>query len=122
MMPISVLSSSRNGSIEAIAAMIEEEERLIANTVSRLNVENLRETWNKYAESHESPSTKAAMLHAELVLEDKKVLFPLHICNNIKPFETARYSQPGNFFRNAFLLQFSRYLVYRGTRTNGIIN
>ncbi len=73
-MPISVLSSSRIGSIEAIAAMIEEEERLIANTVSRLNVENLRETWNKYAESHESPSTKAAMLNAELVLEDKKVI------------------------------------------------
>ncbi len=74
MMPTSVLSSSRIGSIEAIAAMIEEEERILSNTVSRLNEVNLRDTWNKYAESHESPSTKSAMLQAVLLLEDKKVI------------------------------------------------
>ncbi len=69
-----VLKSSRIGSIEAIAAMIEEEERILASAVSRLNAVNLRDSWMRYAETHESPSTKTAMLHAELVLEDKKVI------------------------------------------------
>ncbi len=69
-----VLSSSRIGSIEAIAAMIEEEERILATAVSRLNVVNLRDSWMRYAETHESPSTKTAMLQVELVLEDKKVI------------------------------------------------
>ena len=69
-----VLASSRIGSIEAIAALIEEEERILATAVSRLNAVNLRDSWMRYAETHESPSTKSAMLQAELVLEDKKVI------------------------------------------------
>jgi DNA polymerase-3 subunit gamma/tau len=60
------------GSLDAIAAQIEEEEALLKQVVSKLNLENLQESWKKYAESHESPSTKSALSTAQLSLKGKK--------------------------------------------------
>ncbi len=61
------------GSLEAIAAQIEEEENILKQSVSKLSVANLKESWQKYAETHESPSTKAALQSANLALKLKKV-------------------------------------------------
>jgi DNA polymerase III subunit gamma/tau len=66
-------ASMKIGSLEAIAAQIEEEENILKQTVSKLNVANLKESWQKYAETHESPSTKAALQSANLELKAKKV-------------------------------------------------
>ena len=49
------------GSLDTIAAQIEEEENLLKLVVSKLNLPNLAVSWQKYAESHDSPSTKAAL-------------------------------------------------------------
>ena len=66
-------SSMKIGSLEAIAAQIEEEENILKQSVSKLSIENLKESWQKYAETHESPSTKAALQSANLSLKLKKV-------------------------------------------------
>lgn len=71
--PASLMSSMKIGSLDAIAAQIEEEENLLKQVVSKLNPKNLSESWLKYAESHESPSTKAALQSAQLELNSKKV-------------------------------------------------
>jgi DNA polymerase III subunit gamma/tau len=60
--------------LEEIAAQIEEEALLLSQAVSRLSLESLNESWNKFAETRESPSLKAALLAAQLVLDGKKVL------------------------------------------------
>ena len=69
----SLLSMPKIGSIDSIGKMIEEEEALIAQAVSKLTYENLIESWKKYAETHESPSTKTAILNAQLDLVDTKI-------------------------------------------------
>ena len=61
------------GSLDAIAAMIEAEEIILKQTVSKLTYENLVESWAKYAQTHESPSTKNALETTKLSLIDKKV-------------------------------------------------
>ena len=66
-------ASMKIGSLEAIAAQIEAEEHILKQTVSKLSPENLKESWTKYAETHESPSTKAALQSAKLALKVKKV-------------------------------------------------
>ncbi len=66
-------SSMKIGSLEAIAAQIEEEENILKQTVSKLSIQNLKESWQKYSETHESPSTKAALQSASLELKVKKV-------------------------------------------------
>ena len=71
--PSSLVPSMRIGSLEAIAAQIEEEEHLLKQVVSKLNPQNLAASWQKYAETHESPSTKAALQSAKLELKLKKV-------------------------------------------------
>jgi DNA polymerase III subunit gamma/tau len=70
----SMLSMPKIGSIDSIGKMIEEEEAIIAQAVSKLNYQNLTESWKKYAETHESPSTKTAILNAQLDLEDTKII------------------------------------------------
>ncbi len=72
-MPAGMLTMPKIGSIDSIARLIEEEEAIIAQAVSKLNYENLVESWKKYAETHESPSTKTAILNAQLDLEDTKI-------------------------------------------------
>ena len=69
----SMLSIPKIGSIDSIGKLIEEEEAIIAQAVSKLNYENLLESWKKYAETHESPSTKTAILNAQLDLENTKI-------------------------------------------------
>jgi DNA polymerase III subunit gamma/tau len=61
------------GSLDSIAAMIQEEEKILQQSVSKLTFENLQESWKKYAETHESPSTKYALQTAKLSLDDKKI-------------------------------------------------
>ena len=73
-LPSSMVSMPKIGSIESIAQLIEEEEAILAQTVSKLTYENLQESWKKYAETRESPSTKLALLNAQLDLEDTKVM------------------------------------------------
>ncbi|MBL7815114.1 MAG: DNA polymerase III subunit gamma/tau [Saprospiraceae bacterium] len=72
-LPADLISSMKIGSLDAIAAQIEEEENILKQVVSKLSVENLSESWKKYAETHESPSTKAALQAAQLDLNEKKV-------------------------------------------------
>jgi DNA polymerase III subunit gamma/tau len=62
------------GSLDSIAAMIEEEEKILLNSVSKLSFETLQESWRKYAETHESPSTKHALQTTQLSLDDKKIV------------------------------------------------
>jgi hypothetical protein len=62
------------GSLDAIAAMIQEEEMLLQQSVSKLTYENLVESWKKYTETHESPSTKYALQTTKLGLEGKKIV------------------------------------------------
>jgi DNA polymerase III subunit gamma/tau len=62
------------GSLDSIAAMIEEEEKILQASVSKLTFENLQESWKKYTETHESPSTKYALQTTKLGLEDKKIV------------------------------------------------
>lgn len=69
----SMIPSMQIGSLEAIAAQIDEEEKLLKQAVSKLNQKNLAETWAKYGESCESPSTKAALQTAQLSYKAKKV-------------------------------------------------
>jgi DNA polymerase III subunit gamma/tau len=66
-------SMPKIGSLDSIAAMIEEEERILQHSVSKLTYENLLESWRKNAETHESPSTKYALQTAKLSLDDKKI-------------------------------------------------
>jgi DNA polymerase III subunit gamma/tau len=61
------------GSLDSIAAMIEEEEKLLQASVSKLSFESLEESWKKYTETHESPSTKYALQTTKLGLEGKKI-------------------------------------------------
>ena len=61
------------GSLDSIAAMIQEEEKILQASVSKLTLENLVQSWKKYAETHESPSTKYALVTTQLSLEDKKI-------------------------------------------------
>jgi DNA polymerase III subunit gamma/tau len=62
------------GSLDSIAAMIEEEEKILQASVSKLTFENLQESWKKYTETHESPSTKYALQTTKLGLEGKKIV------------------------------------------------
>ena len=62
------------GSLDAIAAQIEEEEKILKQVVSKLSPENLSVSWLKYAETHESPSTKMALQTAQLTLDEKKII------------------------------------------------
>ncbi len=71
--PSSLIPSMTIGSLDTIAAQIEEEENLLKLVVSKLNPRNLAESWRKYAESHDSPSTKAALQATTLELNSKKV-------------------------------------------------
>jgi DNA polymerase III subunit gamma/tau len=66
-------SMPKIGSLDSIAAMIQEEERILQQSVSKLSLENLLESWKKNAETHESPSTKYALQTAQLSLEGKKI-------------------------------------------------
>ena len=66
-------SMPKIGSLDSIAAMIEAEERILKASVSKLTLENLMQSWKKYAETHESPSTKYALETTKLSLEDKKI-------------------------------------------------
>ena len=66
-------SMPKIGSLDAIAAMIQEEERILQQSVSKLSLENLLASWKKNAETHESPSTKYALQTAQLSLEGKKI-------------------------------------------------
>ena len=68
-----MVSMPKIGSIDSIGKLIEEEEAILAQTVSKLSYENLLDSWKKYAETRESPSTKLALLNAQLDLEDTKV-------------------------------------------------
>lgn len=61
-------------SLDAIGAMIDAEEHILKNAVSTLTYENLQKSWLKYAETHESPSTKTAILGAQLSLEGSQIL------------------------------------------------
>ena len=72
-LPASMVSMPKIGSIDSIGKLIEEEEAILAQTVSKLSYENLLYSWKKYAETRESPSTKLALLNAQLDLEDTKV-------------------------------------------------
>lgn len=72
-LPTSMVSMPKIGSIDSIGKLIEEEEAILAQTVSKLSYENLLDSWKKYAETRESPSTKLALLNAQLDLEDTKV-------------------------------------------------
>ena len=71
--PASMVTMPKIGSLDSIAKLIEEEEAILAQTVSKLTYENLQESWKKYAETRESPSTKLALLNAQLDLDDTKV-------------------------------------------------
>jgi DNA polymerase III subunit gamma/tau len=71
--PASMVSMHKIGSLESIAQMIEEEEAILSQTVSKLSHENLLDSWKKYAETRESPSTKMALLNAQLDLKETKV-------------------------------------------------
>ena len=62
------------GSLDAIAAMIQEEEKILQQSVSKLSYENLVESWKKYTETHESPSTKYALQTTKLGLDGKKIM------------------------------------------------
>jgi DNA polymerase III subunit gamma/tau len=62
------------GSLDAIAAMIQEEERILQQSVSKLSYETLVEAWKKYTETHESPSTKYALQTTKLSLDGKKII------------------------------------------------
>ncbi len=62
------------GSISEITAMIEREEELLSQVVSRLDFKNLADSWKKYAETVESPSLKLALLNASLSLDGLKVV------------------------------------------------
>ena len=57
-----------------IAAMIQEEEMILRQSVSKLTYDNLVESWKKYTETHESPSTKYALQTTKLALEGKKII------------------------------------------------
>ena len=72
-MPTGMSSMMKIGSIDSIAEQIEEEERILSQAVSKLSYENLLESWKKYAESHESPSTKMALASAKLELKETKI-------------------------------------------------
>jgi hypothetical protein len=72
--PASMVSMPRIGSIDSLAQLIEEEEAILKQAVSKLTYENLVESWKKYAESHESPSTKTALASAKLDLIESKVV------------------------------------------------
>ena len=69
----SMIPSMQIGSLEAIAAQIDEEEKLLKQAVSKLNTKNLAESWLKYTETTESPSTKAALQSTQLSFKAKKV-------------------------------------------------
>jgi DNA polymerase III subunit gamma/tau len=69
----SMIPSMKIGSLEAISAQIEEEERLLKQAVSKLNQKNLADTWQKYAETRDSPSTKAALQSTKLSFKAKKI-------------------------------------------------
>jgi DNA polymerase III subunit gamma/tau len=74
-MPVgSMLAMPKIGSIDSIAKLIEEEEAIIAQAVSKLTYENLLDSWKKYAETHESPSTKSAILNAQLDLNGTRIM------------------------------------------------
>ena len=62
------------GSLDSIAAMIKEEEMILRQSVSKLTYDNLVESWKKYTETHESPSTKYALQTTKLALEGKKII------------------------------------------------
>jgi DNA polymerase III subunit gamma/tau len=62
------------GSLDSIAAMIQEEEMILRQSVSKLTYDNLVESWKKYTETHESPSTKYALQTTKLDLEGKKII------------------------------------------------
>jgi DNA polymerase III subunit gamma/tau len=62
------------GSLDSIAAMIQEEEMILRQSVSKLTYDNLVESWKKYTETHESPSTKYALQTTKLALEGKKII------------------------------------------------
>ncbi len=70
---IGLATMPKIGSLDSIAAMIEEEEKILLQSVSKLTFENLQESWKKYAETHESPSTKHALTTTQLSLDNKKV-------------------------------------------------
>jgi DNA polymerase III subunit gamma/tau len=67
-------SMPKIGSLDSMAKLIEDEEAILAQAVSKLTFDNLVESWKKYAESHESPSAKMAILGATLDLNDKKIV------------------------------------------------
>lgn len=73
-LPASMIAVPKVGSLDSIAKMIEEEEAILAQTVSKLSYENLVESWKKFAETRESPSTKMALNNAQLDLEDTKII------------------------------------------------
>lgn len=73
-LPASMVSMPKIGSLDSIAKLIEEEEAILAQTVSKLSYENLVESWKKFAETRESPSTKMALNNAQLDLEETKVI------------------------------------------------
>jgi DNA polymerase III subunit gamma/tau len=68
------ISMPKIGSLESIAKIIEEEEAILAQAVSRLSYDNLMDSWKKYAETHESPSTRVALASAQLDLNQTKVI------------------------------------------------
>jgi DNA polymerase III subunit gamma/tau len=72
--PASLVATPKITSLDAFAAMVEEEERLLQQSVSKLTIENLKDSWAKNAATHESPSTKAALIGAQLSLEGKKII------------------------------------------------
>jgi DNA polymerase III subunit gamma/tau len=71
---LSLPSMPKIGSLDSMAKLIEDEEAILAQAVSKLTYDNLVESWKKYAESHESPSAKMAILGAILDLNDKKII------------------------------------------------
>jgi DNA polymerase III subunit gamma/tau len=71
---LSMPSMPKIGSLDSMAKLIEDEEAILAQAVSKLTYDNLVESWKKYAESHESPSAKMAILGAILDLNDKKII------------------------------------------------
>ncbi len=71
--PASMMTVPQLSSLDDIAKMIEAEEAIIAQAVSKLSPENLKDSWLKYAEAHESPSTKLALRSTELDLDGTEV-------------------------------------------------
>jgi DNA polymerase III subunit gamma/tau len=72
-MPAGMATMPKIGSLDSMAKLIEEEEAILAQAVSKLSYENLVDSWKKYAEVQESPSAKMAIMAAQLDLNDKKI-------------------------------------------------